>query len=93
MSKRFFNWAESWIEENILPGVNSDLESHDARAKRLMEEMFAEAVAANFAKPEIEEEWERLTPMVLDAASDETEFDFETFRLKYELAQEMGDGD
>ena len=93
MSKRFLRWAETWIEENIPPGVNSDLESYEARAKRLMGEMFAEAAAANFSKVETEEEWERIAPLVLKAASDETEFDFDTFRLKYELAQEMGDGD
>lgn len=93
MSNRFLRWAKTWIEENIPPGANPDIETHEARAKRLMDEMFAEAAAANFSKTETEEERERLAPLVLAAVSDDTEFDFDTFRLKYELAQEMGDGD
>ncbi|OYV76644.1 MAG: DUF768 domain-containing protein, partial [Chromatiales bacterium 21-64-14] len=35
MSKRFLRWAETWIEENIPPGANPDIESHEARAGRL----------------------------------------------------------
>ncbi|ADJ29700.1 DUF768 domain-containing protein [Nitrosococcus watsonii] len=93
MSKRFLRWAETWIEENIPPGANTDIESHKARAKRLMEKMFAEAAAANFSDFETEEEWERIAPQVLAAVSDETDFDYDAFTLKYLLAQETEDGD
>ena len=86
-------WAEAWIEENIPPGANPDIESHEARANRLIEEMFAEAAAVNFHKFEMKEEWERIAPLVLAAVSDSTEWDYDSFKLKYELAQEMGDGD
>ena len=50
MSMRFNKWASDWIEENILPGANSDVETHEARAKRLIGEMFAEAAEAKFKK-------------------------------------------
>ena len=93
MSKRFQNWAKTWIEDNILPGANPDIESHDARAKRLMDEMFAEAAAANFSNSETKEERERIAPQVLAAVSDSTDFDFDTYTLKYLLAQETEDGD
>ena len=93
MSKRFQNWAETWIEDNILPGANPDLESHDARAKRLMDELFAAAAAANFSNVETEEEREHIAPLVLAAVADSTEFDYDTFTLKYLLAQETEDGD
>ena len=93
MSKRFQNWAKTWIEDNILPGANPDIESHDARAKRLMDEMFAEAAAANFSNSETKEERERIAPQVLAAVSDSTDFDYDTFTLKYLLAQETEDGD
>ena len=93
MSKRFLRWAETWIEDNIPPGANHDIESHDARAKRLMDEMFAEAAAANFSNSETKEERERIAPQVLAAVSDSTDFDFDTYTLKYLLAQETEDGD
>ena len=93
MSKRFQNWAKTWIEDNILPGANPDIESHDARAKRLMDEMYAAAAAANFSDLETAEEREHLAPLVLAAVADDTEFDYDTFTLKYLLAMEMGDGD
>ena len=93
MSKRFMRWAETWIEENIPPGANPDIESHEARAKRLMEKMFAEAAAANFSNFETKEERERIAPLVLAAASDGTDFDYDAYTLKYLLAQENEDGD
>ena len=52
MSMRFNKWASNWIEENILPGANSDVETHEARAKRLIGEMFAEAAEAAHKKIE-----------------------------------------
>ncbi|BAU47345.1 hypothetical protein SVA_0766 [Sulfurifustis variabilis] len=93
MSKRFLRWAETWIEENIPPGANPDIESHEARAKRLMEKMFAEAAAANFSDVETKEERERIAPLVLAAVSDTTDFDYDSYTLKYLLAQENEDGD
>jgi hypothetical protein len=93
MSKRFLRWAETWIEENIPPGANTDIESHEARAKRLMEKMFVEAAAVNFSNFETEEERERIAPKVLAAVSDDTDFDYDAYTLKYLLAQENEDGD
>ncbi len=42
MSNRFVRWVETWIEENIPPGANPDLESHDVKAKRLSDKLFSE---------------------------------------------------
>jgi len=93
MSKRFQRWAETWIEDNIPPGANPDIESYDAKAKRLMDEMYAEAAAANFSDQETAEEREHIAPLVLAAVSDSTDFDYDAFTLKYLLAQETEDGD
>ncbi len=93
MSKRFLRWAENWIEEKIPPGANPDIESHEARAERLTKELFAEAAAAGFSKFETEEERERVPPLVMAAVSDSTDFDYDTYTLKYQLAQENEDGD
>ena len=93
MSKRFLRWAETWIEENIPPGANPDIESHEARAERLTEKLFAEAAAANFSNFEIEEEREQIAPLVLAAVSDSTDFDIDAYVLKTQLAGENEDGD
>ena len=93
MSKRFLRWVETWIEENIPPGANPDIESHDVRAKRLTEKLFAEAAAAGFSKFETEEERERVAPLVLAAVADSTDFDIDAYKLKSQLAQENEDGD
>ena len=93
MSKRFLRWVETWIEENIPPGANPDLESHEVKAKRLADKLFAEAVTAGFTTLETEEERERVLPMLLTAASDSTDFDIDAYRLKSELARENEDGD
>jgi hypothetical protein len=93
MSKRFMRWVETWIEENIPPGANPDLESHEARAKRMTEKLFAEAAAAGFTNSETEEERERISPRVLAAVADSTDFDVNAYHLKSQLAQENEDGD
>ena len=93
MSKRFLRWAETWIQENIPPGANPDIESHEARAERLTENLFAEAAAAGFSKFETEEERERVPPRVLAAVADSTDFDIDAYHLKSQLAQENEDGD
>jgi hypothetical protein len=93
MSNRFLRWADTWIEENIPPGANFDIESHEARAKRLSEKLFAEAPAAGFTNFEIEEERKRVPPLVLAAVSDSTDFDIGAYHLKSQLAQENEDGD
>jgi len=93
MSKRFLRWAETWIEENILPGANPDIESHEVKAIRLSEKLFAEAVTAGFTTSESEEERERVLPLVLAAVSDSTDFNIDAYRLKSELANENEDGD
>jgi hypothetical protein len=93
MSKRFLRWVETWIDENILPGANPDIESHEVKAKRLTEKLFAEAVTFGFTASESEEERERVLPLVLAAVSDSTDFDIDAYRLKSELARENEDGD
>lgn len=93
MSKRFLRWVETWIEDNIPPGANPDIESHEARAKRLTEKLFAEAAAANFSTFETEEERERVPPLVRAAVVDSTDFDIDAYHLKSQLAQENEDGD
>lgn len=93
MSKRFLRWVETWIVENIPPGANPDIESHDAKANRLIEKLFAEAVTSGFTTFETDGERERITPMVLTAVSDSTDFDIDAYRLKSELARENEDGD
>jgi hypothetical protein len=93
MSKRFLRWVETWIEENIPPGANPDIESHQARAKRLTENLFAAAAAAGFTDYETEEERECVPPLVLAAVSNSTDFDYDAYTLKYQLAQENEDGD
>lgn len=93
MSKRLFRWAETWIEENIPPGGNSDIESHEARAKRLTEKLLADAAAAGFTSFETIEEKETIPPLVLAAVSDSTDFDINAYHLKSQLARENEDGD
>ncbi len=93
MSKRFLRWVGTWIEENIPPGANPDIESHEVKAKRLTEKLFAEALVAGFTTFEIEEERERVSPLVTAAVADSTDFDIDAYRLKSELANENEDGD
>jgi hypothetical protein len=93
MSNRFLTWAEAWIEENILPGANTDVESYEVKAKRLLGELHAEAAEARFKKFEIEEERKRIVPQILAAVSDTTDFDYDTYTLKRLLAEELEDGD
>ena len=93
MSKRFLRWVETWIEENIPPGANPDLESHEARATRLSEKLFAEATEAGFKSFETEEERERVSPLVLAAVLNGADFDIDAYHLKSQLAQENEDGD
>ena len=85
--------GRAWIEDNIPPGANPDLESHEARAKRLTEKLFAEAAAANFTNFETEEERDRVLPLVRAAVMDSTDFDIDAYKLKSQLAQENEDGD
>lgn len=93
MSKRFQRWIDAWIEENIPPGANPDIESHEAKAKRLSEKLFVEAATAGFTNVEAQEERERVPPLILAAVSDSTDFDIDAYRLKSQLAQENEDGD
>ena len=93
MSNRFLRWVETWIEDNIPSGANPDIESREARAERLMEKLFAEAAAAGFKNFETEEERERVSPLILAAVKDSTDFDIDTYMLKSQLAQENEDGD
>ena len=93
MSKRFLRWVDAWIEENIPPGANPDIESHEARAARLSEKMYADATAEGFTELEVEEERDHVAPLVLAAVSDDTDFDIDAYDLKSQLARENEDGD
>lgn len=93
MSNRFLRWAQTWIEENVPPGANSDIESFAARAGRLTQQLSTEAAANGFRDFEIEEERERVAPLVLAAVSDSRDFDIDAYHLKSQLAQENEDGD
>ena len=93
MSKRFQRWVETWIEENVPPGTNSDIESHAARAERLTEQMFTEAAEAGFSESEIDEERKGVALQVEAAVADSTDFDIDAYHLKTQLAMENEDGD
>ncbi len=93
MSKRFLRWVETWIEANIPPGANPDIESHDAKAQRMSDKLFVEAAEAGFTTFETEEERQRVVPLVVAAVKDSTDFDIDAYRLKLMLAQENEDGD
>lgn len=93
MSKRFLRWVETWIEDNIPPGANPDIESHEARAERLTKKLFADSAAVGFNPFETEEERERVPPLVRAAVQDSTDFDIDAYVLKSQLAQENEDGD
>ncbi len=93
MSNRFLKWVGTWIEENIPPGANPDLENHEARAERLTQKLFDEAAAAGFKTFETEEEKGRVSPLVMVAVTDSTDFDIDAYLLKSQLAQENEDGD
>lgn len=93
MSKRFQRWVETWIEENINPHVNADIESNEARAERLTRTLFAEAAAAGFSKFEIDEERKPIPRLVAGAVSNSTDFDIDAYVLKSQLAMENEDGD
>ena len=93
MSKRFLRWVGTWIEDNIPPGANPDIESHEAKAKRLSEALFVEATSAGFTTFETDEERDRVPLLVLAAVSDSTDFDIDAYRIKSTLAQENEDGD
>ena len=93
MSKRFLKWAEAWIEENIPPGANPDIEAYEARAKRLSGLMLAQATEEGFTTLETAEENERIAPLVLAAVSDRTDFNIDAYHLKSLLARENEDGD
>lgn len=93
MSMRFQRWAQTWIEENIPAGANSDLESNAARAERLTTKLFADADASGFTKFEIDEERQRIPVLVKTAVADTTDFDKDAYMLKTQLAMENEDGD
>ena len=93
MSKRFQRWIGEWVEENVLPHANADIESNDARALRLTTKLLADAAAAGFSQFEIKEERERVPRMVHAAVADSADFDIDAYHLAWQLAQEHEDGD
>jgi hypothetical protein len=58
-----------------------------------MKQLFAEAAAAYFLESETSEEREYVAPLILAAVSGTTEFDYDTYALKFLLAQKNEDGD
>ncbi len=93
MSKRFQRWVATWIEDNVLPHANVDIETDEARAKRLTKTMLADATEAGFSKLEIEEERERVPLLVQAAIAERTDFDIGAYTLAWQLAMEHEDGD
>ena len=93
MSKRFQRWVETWIEDNVLPHANTDIETDAARAERLTRKLLADAAAANFKKYEIEEERERVQRLIGAKISERTDFDIAAYMLAWQLAMEHEDGD
>lgn len=93
MSKRFQRWVETWIEDNVVPGAHLDVESDEARVKRLMATVFADATAAGFTKPEMEEERKSIPRQLLVAIAPNAEFDPDAYQLQWMLAMEHEDGD
>ncbi len=93
MSKRFQNWVNTWVEDNVLPHANTDIETDEARAQRLTKKMLAEAFAANFKRFEIEEEQERVLRQIRAAISERTDFDIDAYQLAWRLSMEHEDGD
>jgi hypothetical protein len=93
MSKRFQRWVDNWIEENVIPGVHTDVESDEARVKRLMGQIFTEAEAAGFSKAEMDEERKHIPREVLAAITAGTDFDIDAYQLAWMLAMEHEDGD
>jgi hypothetical protein len=55
--------------------------------------LVAEAIEAGFTSFEAEEERARVSPLVLAAVSDSTDFNIDAYHLKSLLAQENEDGD
>jgi hypothetical protein len=93
MSRRFQNWVNTWVEDNVLPHANTDLETDEARAVRLTKKLLADAAAANFKKTEIEEERDRVLRQVRTAITDRKDFDIDAYQLAWQLAMEHEDGD
>lgn len=93
MSKRFQRWVDTWIDENIHPHANVDLETYEARGTRLAGEMLAAAAVAGFSAAEIDEERERVVRQVRLSITDTKEFDVDAYKLKSQLAMENEDGD
>lgn len=93
MSKRFQNWVRTWIEDNVLPHANTDIETDAARAERLTKKLLADAVAANFKTFEIEEERDRVLRQIGAAISERTDFDIDAYQLAWRLSMEHEDGD
>lgn len=93
MSKRFQRWVETWIEDNVVPGAHADIESDEARVKRLMAQITTEANGAGFSKGEIDEERKGIPRQLLAAITASTEFDVDAYQLQWMLAMEHEDGD
>lgn len=93
MSARFQRWVDTWIEDNIVPGANSDIETNEARAARMTARLFTEAAEAGFPKAEIEAVRSKVPGLVVAAVSASTDFDIDAYHLQWQLAQEHEDGD
>ena len=79
MSKRFLRWIETWIEDNVRSGDGGDLESFEARARRLAERLLGEAKGAGLLAGEIEQEAGKVHGLVTRKLGTPVEFDLSTF--------------
>jgi hypothetical protein len=79
MSKRFLRWIDGWIEDNVAPGDGADIESHEIRAKRFADRLFAEATAGGFGSDEIAEEASKIPGLIAGKLASSVEFDLSTF--------------
>lgn len=93
MSKRFLRWVETWIEESIPPGANPDIESHEAKTKRLSNQRFARRPRPALQASRPRKSGSAFCPLVLAPVSDSTDFDIDAYRLKSQLAEVNEDGD
>ncbi|MGD9738964.1 MAG: DUF768 domain-containing protein [Bauldia sp.] len=79
MSRRFLRWVESWIEDNVAKGDGGDIEPFAVRAKRLADEILAEARGGGFRPDEIAEDEAKIPGLVTARLSAAAEFDISGF--------------
>ena len=79
MSKRFLRWVETWIEDNVPKGDGGDIEPFAQRAKRMAEQILAEARSGGFRPDEIAEDEAKVPGLVTAKLSASYDFDLSGF--------------